>query len=124
MNSGKSAANRRKDGIPVGVPFQPGQSGNPAGRPKGSVSVRAELQKLMDTVIKGEHNFLTDETEDMPAGRKVALNLASKAIADGDLLAITKVLEHLDGKPAQAVNVGGQDDNPVQHTFTLKIDNS
>lgn len=77
----------------------------------------------MNIIIKGEHNFLTDENEDMPAARKVALNLASKAIADGDLLAIIRIVEHLDGKPAQSVNVGGQEDNPVQHTFTLKIDN-
>lgn len=39
----------------------------------------AELQKIMDIVLKGEMNPLTDLTEDMPVGRKVALNLALKA---------------------------------------------
>lgn len=28
--------------------FRPGQSGNPAGRPKGSVSIRKRLQRLVD----------------------------------------------------------------------------
>ncbi|MGY4177666.1 hypothetical protein ACVIHH_002957 [Bradyrhizobium sp. USDA 4518] len=49
--------------------FRIGKSGNPARRPKGSVSPKAELQKLMDIVLKGEINPLTDLPEDMPAGR-------------------------------------------------------
>lgn len=111
--NGGSAAARRKDGMPVGTPFQPGQSDNPAGRAKGSVSVKAELQKLMDIVIKGELNPLTDLPEDMPVGRKIALNLALAAVADNKLDAIKTVIEHLDGKPAQALNLGGQEDNHV-----------
>jgi transposase len=33
MNTGATAG-RRADGLPVGKPFEPGQSGNPAGRYK------------------------------------------------------------------------------------------
>ena len=122
-NSGVSAAALREDGIPVGTPFKAGQSGNPVGRPKGSVSPKAELQKLLNIVLKGEINPLTDMPEDMPAGRKVALNLLLKAVADSDLNAIKQVIENIDGKPAQALNIGGQDgDNPVQLDNTLRVE--
>lgn len=112
-----------KGNPPVETRFKSGQSGNPKGRPKGSVSVKAELQKIIDLEIKGEHNPFTDQIEDMPVGRKIALNIAIKA-ADGDMLACKDVRDTIDGKPAQAVNIGGREDNPLQHTFTLKIDNS
>jgi len=32
----------------VGRPFQPGQSGNPGGRPKGSVSLTTVLREVLD----------------------------------------------------------------------------
>lgn len=85
--------------------FKQGESGNPNGRPKGAVSIKAELQKLMEIVLKGEINPLTDLPEDMPTGRKIALNLAMKAVADADLKAIQLALEHLDGKPQQNVDM-------------------
>lgn len=106
----------------VATQFKKGESGNPNGRPVGSVSVKAELQKLVNIILKGEFNHLSGETEDMPVGRKVALNLLDKALADADLNAIGKVLEHLDGKPAQAINLGGQEDNPVQVESKLQVE--
>lgn len=116
-----------ENGSETGVPYKVGDKKPPLhtrfssqnqpeknGRTKGSVSVKAELQKLVNLILKGEFNHLSGETEDMPVGRKVALNLLDKALADADLNAITKVMEHLDGKPAQALNIGGQDgENPV-----------
>ena len=94
--------------MPVGRPFQPGQSGNPNGRPEGAVSIKTELRRLLEITLKNEHNFLSDECENMPASRKVALNLLSKAIVDGDLKAIQMALEHIDGKPNQDLTSGGK----------------
>jgi len=36
--------------------FQPGQSGNPAGKPKGTVSGRTQLVKALDRMLKDEAN--------------------------------------------------------------------
>lgn len=103
-------------------PWPKGVSGNPAGKPVGAVSVKTELSNLMQIILKGEHNPLSDENENMTVARKVALNLAVKAIADGDLLAINKIIEHLDGRPAQSINLGGQVDNPVVFSLADFID--
>lgn len=112
--SSDKTAGRRPDGMPVGTPFPKGKSGNPAGRQPGCVSIKAELRKLLQVVIKNEVNPLTMEDEDMPVGRKIALNLILKAVNDKDTWAITRIMEQLDGKPAQSVNLGGQEgENPV-----------
>ena len=97
-------------------PFKKGQSGNPAGRPPGSVSVKAELQKLVNIMLKNEHNPLSDEVEaEMPVGRKIALNLAVDA-AEGNPFSINRVMEYLDGKPHQTstTELTGKDGGPVQ----------
>lgn len=96
-------------------PFKPGQSGNPAGKKPGTVSIKTELRELVSIILKGEFNNLNGEVENMTVARKVALTLLEKALADGDLNAVVKIMEHLDGKPAQAVNIGGQaEGTPVQ----------
>ncbi|MET4316270.1 DUF5681 domain-containing protein [Bradyrhizobium sp. RT5a] len=100
--------------MPVGTPFEPGKSGNATGRPKGRFSIKAEVERLMPLILKGEINPLTEAAEDMSVNRKIAPNLVMKAVADADLAAIKEVRDTLDGKPAQAVNFGGQEDNPVK----------
>lgn len=67
---------------PVGVRWQKGQSGNPAGRRKGSVSLAAALQRLL---IKEP-----DKLE------SVARTLVDAAIA-GDVSAARLLFERLDG---------------------------
>lgn len=36
-----------------------------------------------------------------------------KAKAEGDMVALREITDRLEGKPTQAVNHGGQEDNPV-----------
>lgn len=103
------------------IPWKAGQSGNPNGKPKGAVSVKAELRKLMDIILKGEVNPLTDLPEDMPTGRKIALNLAMKAVADGDLGAIKTIIEHLDGKAGESLAISGPDGGPVETVSTITL---
>lgn len=85
------------------MPFAPGQSGNPAGRPK-----RAKLwQEAIQRAIKRR------EQDDPQALEKLADKLLSK-VAEGDVAAIKEFGDRLDGKVAQAIIGGDEDDAPVR----------
>jgi hypothetical protein len=64
----------------VGRPFKPGQSGNPSGRRKGTVSVAACLKRLLSK----------------PDAEKICRKLIEQAKA-GDLQAVRLLLDRLDG---------------------------
>ncbi len=85
----------------VGRPFLPGQSGNPAGRPK--------TRPFKDALRKA----VASAGKDGEALKSVALALLSKA-QNGDVQAIKEVADRLDGKVAQGIIGGDDDDNPVR----------
>lgn len=74
-------------------PFKPGQSGNPKGRPPGmrlSNLYRAELEKTG------------------PDGRTMGEVIAEKIVTmacNGDLGAMREIVDRLEGKPRQAVDL-------------------
>lgn len=80
--------------------FEKGQSGNPGGRPKER-PFREALK--MEIAALGE--------DDPKALRGLARNLLKIAAGDDGLQAIKEVADRLDGKPAQAI-IGGDDDDP------------
>jgi len=86
----------------VGRPFQPGQSGNPNGRPKSK-----PFREALDRAIKSA-------SEDPDAG--LSLDDIAKALLlkakSGDVPAIKELAERYDGKVAQAV-IGGEEDDPA-----------
>lgn len=81
----------------VGKPFQPGQSGNPNGRPK-SKPFKEAIQKA-----------LKEAGEDKDQLKLVAVALVAKAM-DGDVPAIKELADRLDGKVTQPI--GGDDELP------------
>lgn len=94
QNSGGTAAL----GPPIGRPFQPGQSGNPGGRPKGFAGFRARLL----------------ENED------VAFEMLMARVAQGDMDALKLFFSYAYGKPAREVILKGADGGPVKVTYDLK----
>jgi len=54
--------------------------------------------------------------------RALADKLVEKAL-DGDTQAINHIADRLDGKPSQAINVGGQEDNPIESKVTIEFVN-
>ena len=71
--------------------FKRGASGNPNGRPKGSISITSAIrQKLSEVNPISKRAYLDDLVE-------VTLNHALK----GDLKAIKEIWNHLDGSPRQ-----------------------
>lgn len=75
----------------VGKPFQPGQSGNPAGRPKSR-----PFKEAIDRALKS----VGDDSDALEA---IATALLVKARA-GDIAAIKELADRLDGKVAQTIS--------------------
>lgn len=88
------------------MPFAPGQSGNPAGRPK-----RAKLwQEAIQRAIKRR------EHTDPQALEKLADRLLMK-VDEGDVAAIKEFGDRLDGKVPQGI-IGGDEDDPAINMVT------
>jgi hypothetical protein len=113
-----------KNKPPIATRFSSENQPEKNGRPKGSISLKTHLRNILDTMLKNEPDPLQEGlARDMTAGEKMMLNLAAKAIADGDIKAIQLALEHLEGKAAQALNIGGQDgDNPLKVDSTMRVE--
>lgn len=87
-----------------------------AGRPKGSQNKDKPFRDALRMEIAAAG-------EDRKALRAVAQALIGKAIM-GDVQAIKELGDRLDGKPAQAVVGGDEDDTPIQIEVTWKQDDS
>lgn len=79
------------------MPFAKGQSGNPGGKRKDKLFHEALVMQLKEI-----------EDSDKRGLRRIASQLIKKA-EDGDIQAIKEVADRLDGKPAQALQHGGED---------------
>ena len=78
-------------------PFKKGESGNPGGRPKGSLSitalVKAELMKCPEGEDKKTYADL------------VVKRILSKAIKDGDDKMIDRIWKYIDGMPKESIDI-------------------
>lgn len=86
--------------------FQPGQSGNPGGRPKDDEETR-EVK-----VLARQHS------------KAAILKLAEWMNSENpkaSVAACNSILDRGFGKPAQAVTVGGDPENPLKHTHTVQL---
>jgi hypothetical protein len=90
------------------------------GRPKGSFSLNDEIRKILEKqIIKTFPEFAK---EPKLAKKKAVEILAQKIVLDslkGDKLTRIHLWDHLEGKPPQSVNVGGQENNPVKSELTI-----
>jgi len=87
----------------VGRPFQPGQSGNPNGRPK-SKPFKDALQRALKAA-----------GDDKDALEMVATALVSKACM-GDVPAIKELADRMDGKVTQPIG-GDEESGPITITW-------
>lgn len=79
--------------------FKKGQSGNPGGRPKGSVSIEAELRRRL---------------ADGEVGEKIVEGLVTQALKQalgGDYKFFNMILERIDGRIAD--RLAGHDGGPL-----------
>ena len=72
---------------------------------------RSAIERALAEKSKGEQ---------MDALNTLANTLIAKAM-DGDMTALKELGDRLDGKPAQALDVGGQSDNPILTEVVRRI---
>lgn len=75
------------------MPFQKGQSGNPAGRPRNEQTITTVLRRLLA------------EKQDGTTGAEHVAATLLKMATDGDVKAIAIVLERIDGKVTEPIDV-------------------
>lgn len=88
------------------MPFVPGESGNPGGRPKTK-----QFKDALNVAIRRTEGDKTKLAQ-------IAEALVEKA-AGGDVQAIKEVADRLDGKAAQPI--GGDSDNPLSIVHEILI---
>jgi hypothetical protein len=102
-NNGKTTQ-KRAGGI-TGKGFQPGQSGNPGGRPKNAPLSHA-CRELLARAVPGD-----------PEGRTyseaIAGTLAERALA-GDIRAAQEIADRAEGKPRQSLEI---ENSPLKQAF-------
>lgn len=86
-------------------PWQPGQSGNPSGRPK-KLLVDKSLESLL----------LADDSK---LAKRIAQVLVEKALEDPRTAQL--IVERTEGKPTQKVEHTGEDGGPIQGEFVIRF---
>lgn len=111
--------------MPVGKPFPKGKSGNEAGRPVGSLSLDVRVRRLLegedklpDAIVETIRTAVGGDRQALEATIIVGLLQALK----GDKAWAQLLWERGYGKVPDKLE-GGDKDKPIQHVFTLKIDN-
>jgi hypothetical protein len=77
---------------PIASRFKPGQSGNPKGRPKGSMSARTLLDKALSTTITITENGMSRTVQHREALFK---SLTAKALK-GDMRSLALIIKLMD----------------------------
>jgi hypothetical protein len=82
--------------------FKPGQSGNPAGKPKGALSITAAMRRRLDEEV----------TLDGGEKKKYLDLLVAKTfdliLREGDSSLLKELWHYIDGMPAQSIKLGGE----------------
>lgn len=93
--------------------FRPGQSGNPSGKPPGTVSRATQLRKWVDLVVSDvkapDGSVVEGTVEDQLDVAQIAMALT------GNTMAYNAIKEELYGKRMQQMIHTGEDGGPIQH---------
>lgn len=81
------------------TPYEKGQSGNPAGKPKGALNAKTIINELLAMPIKKDHALLEEgNAVTLTAGQHIWLKQL-KAAMDGDGKATDRLYDRSEGKP-------------------------
>lgn len=102
--------------------FKKGHKPSPnAGRPAGSPTLSATIQRLLDREITTVDIF--DENKGkcrMPVRDRMGMAIIAKALS-GDIPAVREILDRLEGKTTTKVEVTGKDGQPIESNQSISI---
>ena len=81
---------------PIEHRFKPGQSGNPAGRAKGVVSITTRIKKLLEMELQVK-DPVSNEACKKTVSEIIGLRLAKEAMS-GNIKAVKIILDRTEGK--------------------------
>ncbi len=76
--------------------FKPGQSGNPAGKPRGTQHITTKLWEALQQKVNGTNETYAD---------KLVQRILNDAIAKGNTTLITVILNRIDGALLQGIDI-------------------
>lgn len=103
------------------IPFKKGQSGNPNGRPKGTVSVVSKIKSMLDEIPT------EDNKEKKTYLELLVKTIMTKSIKDKDTQMIRDLINRVDGLPKQTLGLDTRDNGNITGiniTFSSKEDDS
>ena len=89
--------------------FKKGESGNPEGRPKGSLSITGEIKKKLEEIPENQKKTYLEI---------LITKILKKAIVDEDQQMIKNIWNYVDGLPKGTLDIGATDE---LKDFLLKI---
>ncbi|HXH53180.1 MAG TPA: DUF5681 domain-containing protein [Sphingomicrobium sp.] len=102
---------------PKATRFKPGQSGNPKGRPKGALGLKAMVRKVFTAPVKVK---VAGKTRSMPAMEAITLRLCQRAL-EGDFRSMTASMglggEHLPDETEKAAVWLAETDRQIFETY-------
>lgn len=100
-----------RPGNKIGNRFQPGESGNPNGRPKGSRNASTILREMMekeapDQIVDAKfvREFCKGVTKPTN-GHAIVARMMQAAMIDGESWAVKEIFDRLEGKAKQSVEI-------------------
>jgi len=94
-------------------PFKKGTSGNPKGRPVGVPNSKTRLTRILKLTTQRE-NPVTKEIEEFSVAEQLDLAQIARALK-GDTRAYQVLLERLEGRPVQDIDVTTNGQNIVMY---------
>jgi len=93
--------------------FQPGESGNPGGKPKVHQRMNAEYDALLAGIVPDELALALGVPPDSTWAQAIALGVAWRAAA-GDYNAAREMREATEGKATERHQITGENGQPLQ----------